>query len=312
MKNKIVIAGATGFIGQLLTKTLADRKFEIVALSRQPQRYRTLFNNNVNIASWDARTAEGWWELADGAFAFINLAGENIGSGLWTENKKQRLIESRLHTGRAMTEAFKKVQEKPHLLIQASAIGFYGDGGEQILNEEFPAGKGFLSNLTQKWESSFEEIDHSDTRKVIFRIGLVLGRGGGLLSKMSIPFRLFFGGHFGDGEQWMSWIHLQDVCGAVLHALENDTLNGVYNLTAPSPVQAQQFYKLLGRSIHRPSWFHIPGKILRGLLGEMASETLLVSQKVSSQKLENTGYNFEFSDLETAFDDLVGKPRQSS
>jgi len=312
MKNKIVIAGATGFIGQFVTRSLANRNFEIIALSRQPQRYRSLFNDKIKIVSWDAQTAEGWWELADGALAFINLAGENLGSGLWTEKKKQRIIESRIHTGRAITEAFNKVPEKPQVVIQASAIGFYGDGNDQILNEDSPAGQGFLADLTKKWESSIEGIDHPNTRIVIFRIGLVLGKGGGLLSKMSIPFRLFFGGHFGDGKQWMSWIHLQDVCGAVLHALESKTMNSIYNLTSPSPVQARRFYTLLGRSLQRPSWFHIPGKILQGLLGEMARETLLISQKVSSQKLQNTGYNFDFRDLERTFEDLKENPGQGS
>jgi uncharacterized protein (TIGR01777 family) len=163
-----------------------------------------------------------------------------------------------------------------------------------------------LAYLTQEWEQSIAGIDRSKTRVVVFRIGLVLGKGGGLLSKMTLPFKFFAGGHFGDGKQWMSWIHRQDVVGAIQYALKTDAVKGDFNLAAPEPVQSRLFFKLLGKSLHRPSWFHMPEGLLLLFLGEMARETLLTSQKISSQRLQEAGYRFQFSDIEAALQDILG------
>ena len=298
--KKIIISGVTGFIGRAVAQSLLEEGYQIIGLSRNPERYQALFQNRIKFISWDARSSEGWWELAEGSLAFINLAGENIGSGLWTKKKKDRIIESRIGAGRAMTEAFIRVEEKPKTFIQASAIGYYGNGNNEVLTEISKGGQGFLADLTRKWEGSISGIDHKQTRVVVFRIGLVLGRGGGLLSKMSVPFRLFFGGHFGNGKQWMSWVHIQDVAGAIQYALEAQTLNGVCNLTSPSPVQARIFFSLLGKALHRPSWFHVPASLLKMLLGDMAEETLLTSQKVLPNRLLDAGYNFRYSKLDMA------------
>jgi len=305
MLKKIIISGATGFIGQAITRSLLNEGYEIIGLSRNPERYQSLYQGKINFISWDAKSSEGWWELAEGSLAFINLAGENIGSGIWTSKKRERMIESRIDAGRAMTEAFVRIKEKPKIIIQASAIGYYGNEGDQILSETSENGQGFLADLTRQWENSISGIDRDAARVVIFRIGLVLGRKGGILAKMSLPFRLYSGGHFGNGEQWMSWIHLQDVAGAIKFALETDSIMGISNIVSPQPCRAHLFFQTLGRVLHRPSWFHIPESVLRMLLGEMAKETLLVSQKVVPQKLQSSGYQFQFADLERAFQDIL-------
>ncbi|MCK5453328.1 MAG: TIGR01777 family oxidoreductase [Calditrichia bacterium] len=305
MLKKIIISGATGFIGQAVTFFLLKEGYEIIGLSRNPEHYQTLFQDKVKLISWDAKSSKGWWELAEGSLAFINLAGENIGSGIWTRKKRERMIESRIDAGRAMTEAFVRIKEKPKIFVQASAIGYYGNGSDQVLTENSERGQGFLADLTQQWESSISGIDRSAVRVVIFRIGLVLGRNGGILSKMSLPFRLYFGGHFGNGQQWMSWIHLQDVAGALKFALETDSIKGIINIVSPEPSRARLFFNKLGRVLHRPSWFHMPGGILQVLPGEMAQETLLISQRVAPKKLQASGYQFKFPDLGSAFSDIL-------
>jgi uncharacterized protein (TIGR01777 family) len=305
MQKRIIISGATGFIGQAVIGTLVEEGYEIICLTRNPEGHQSLFQECVKFISWDAKSSAGWRELAEGSFAFINLAGENIGSGLWTKKKRERMIRSRIDAGRAMTEAFLTIKVKPKIIIQASAIGFYGNGNDQVFTEKSEMGKGFLADLTQDWENSISEIDQAATRLIIFRIGLVLGRNGGVLKKMSLPFRLYGGGHFGDGQQWMSWIHLRDVAGAVKFALETDSIKGILNITAPEPVQAHLFFNKLGKVLGRPSWLHIPGKVLRLLLGEMAQETLLISQRVLPKKLQTSGYQFRFPDIESTFRDIL-------
>jgi len=305
MTKKIIISGATGFIGQAVIHSLLEAGYEVIGLSRNPQRYKTMLQERLKFITWDGKSSDGWWKLAEGSLAFINLAGENIGSGLWTRKKKERMIESRIDAGRAMTEAFMRLREKPKTILQASAIGYYGDGNNEELSELSGQGQGFLADLTQQWENSISAIDRDVVRVLFLRIGLVLGRNGGVLSKMSLPFRLYMGGHFGNGQQWMSWIHLQDVSGAIKFALETDTFEGTINLTSPVPSRARDFFKILGNVLQRPSWLHIPENVLQLLLGEMAREALLISQKVVPNQLQAKAYQFKFTELEEALRDIL-------
>ena len=300
MSERIIITGATGFIGRALCRKLLEGGYEVVALSRNPKTGSESLPDQVKIVNWDARTAEGWADLADGAYAIINLAGENIGSGRWTERKKRRILESRLNAGGAVVDAVEKAGDKPKVVIQASGIGYYGDSGDEILEESSLPGSGFLSDVAGKWEPSTKKVESAGVRHVIIRTGVVLGADGGFLSRVILPFRLFVGGRLGSGHQWIPWIHLDDEVGAIVFLLEEEKLQGVFNLTAPHPLTSKDFFGLLGKVLRRPSWLPVPGFALRLLLGEMAKELILSGQRALPKRLLDSGYEFKYPDAESA------------
>ena len=217
MQKRIIITGASGFIGSALLETLLDRDYEVIALSRNPGKHAGPFSDGqLRLIEWDAESGEGWSEWAEGAKAIVNLAGENIASGIWTASKKKKLLESRVKAGHAVTDALKKVKTKPEVLIQSSAIGWYGSRGEEIITEESEKGTGFLAELTQAWEESVQEADSLGVRMVILRIGMVLDKSGGALAKLKLPFYFYVGGHLGTGEQWVSWIYRRELVDIIL------------------------------------------------------------------------------------------------
>lgn len=312
MNKKIIITGASGFIGRALIKHLEQRKYEIIALTRNPAKTESKISNGVKWVLWDAKTGDHWWKHADNAHAIINLAGEGIASGFWTSSKKQKIIESRTNSMNAIVDALANVRKKPKLVIQASAIGFYGNRGDEILNESSSPGEGFLAHVVSEVEEATAKLKTLAERIIIFRIGLVLGKRGGLIPKIIIPFRLFMGGHLGDGSQWMSWIHVEDLARITEFCISNEKVRGVINLTSPNPLQSKDFFKFIGENMHRPSWFHIPGTIIKNLFGEMGRELFLTSQKVLPQTLINSNFQFNYPLLNTALNQIFNKDKVSS
>lgn len=297
--KRIVITGAAGFIGRALCKDLC-RDYEVIALSRDIRRASKLIGDFSEILEWDGRTTGTWIRRADGAYAIINLAGENVASGKWNRSKKAGILHSRLDTARAIISAIKQVENKPSVIIQSSAVGYYGSRGIERLNEQSPSGKGFLADVCRKVEFCTEQIENLETRLVVIRTGVVLGLDGGALPRLSKPFKFFLGGHPGSGRQWISWISMHDQVAAIRFLLENENQQGVFNLTAPEPVTMKKFCKTLGRILHRPSLFFIPGFVLRKVLGEMADEILLSGQRVFPEKLLDAGFQFEHPQVKDA------------
>jgi len=301
---RVIISGATGFIGGALCKAL-HKDYEVIALSRDASRAAKSVGDRAKVIEWDGRTTGSWFKQANGAFAIINLAGENVASGRWNESKKAGILHSRLDSSRAVLEVIKQADKKPAVVILASAIGYYGSRQNEILDETSTPGKGFLANLCRRIESYAEEIEGVGVRCVVIRTGVVLGRDGGAFTRLVKPFRFFLGGHLGSGRQWFSWIHLDDEVAAIKFLLENEHLKGVFNLTAPQPVKMKEFCKILGKVLHRPALLNVPGFAARLAFGEMANEILLSGQKVLPKRLLNTSFNFQYTNVEQALNDIT-------
>lgn len=304
MKQRIVITGGSGFVGRALCRHLAGLDYEVVVLTRRVRDWGEGFSS-VRQVEWDGRSVEGWAKEIEGSLAVINLAGENIAAGRWSRRKKQRILDSRIEACEAVVAAVRAAQQKPLVVIQASAIGFYGDGGDEKLDESSRAGRGFLADVVKQWEAAIEPVGDLGVRLVTLRLGVVLGRSGGILAKVVTPFQFFVGGHLGSGQQWLSWVHLNDVTGAIGTCLENDSCEGVFNLTAPEPVRAKEFFQVLGQAMRRPSWLHVPGIFLKLMLGEMAQEMLLSGQRVQPKRLLKEGYVFKYCRLDGAIEDVL-------
>lgn len=288
---KIVIAGGTGFLGEPLVRRLVTGGHDVAVLSRNPA--KVPIGRGVG---WDGRSPGAWTAEVVAADVVINLAGENIGDGRWTAERKRRLINSRLNATHALVEALKQNGKRP-TFISASAIGYYGPHGDELLDESAPRGAGFLAELVERWENAARDAD-AFTRLVLPRFGIVLGRSGGALGKMLLPFRLGVGGPVGSGRQWMSWVDRDDVLRAISWLMERESAYGVYNITAPDPVRNRDFVHALGDALHRPSFMPAPSFALRLAFGEMAEELLLTGQRVVPSRLLEEGFAFESTDLE--------------
>jgi uncharacterized protein (TIGR01777 family) len=304
MKMRVIILGATGFIGRSLCKILVGAGYEVVALTRDKNKGREILGKGIEVVEWDSKSAEGWESHANGAYALVNLIGENLASGRWTQERKKSILESRLNAGKAVSMAIQLAQSKPKVVIQASAIGYYGSRSDEILDESSDPGEGFLSEVAVKWEDSTKEVE-PQARRVIIRTSPVLGRGGGILTRLIRPFRFFLGGPVGSGKQWFSWIHLDDEVGAIRFLMERDDLQGVFNLTAPEQLMMKDFYHTLGKAMRRPSWLPMPGFVLRLFFGEMAEETILSGQRVVPKRLMEAGYKFIYPKAEEALKEIL-------
>lgn len=304
---RIIITGATGFIGKALSSHLVEAGFEVIALSRNTKTASKIFGEKVTVAEWDGKTAKGWANYAEGAFAIVNLAGENIAGGRWTSSKKKKILESRLNAGKSVVEAVRQAQVKPKVVIQSSGIGYYGAHLDEIVDEIFPLGTGFLPEVAQRWENSTKEVESFGIRHIVIRTGVVLGKDGGALPRLIRPFRFFLGGHPGDGEQYFSWIHLQDEIRAIRFLIEKEDLNGAFNLTAPESLKMKEFCHILGKVMRRPSWFPLPGFFLRMIYGQMAEETILHGQRVVPKRLQEAGFEFLYPEAESALQEILNK-----
>ncbi len=304
--GRVLITGGTGLIGRALADNLAQAGYEVVILSCPPDRPGRL-SAGQRLVAWDGRTANGWGTLANGATAIVNLAGENIGSPPlpWTAARKARIHDSRVHAGHAVLAAIKAASDKPRVLIQSSAVGYYGLHGDEILTEDAAPGSDFMSQVGVDWENSTAEAESMGVRRVITRSGVVFTPRGGVLAYLALPFRFFVGGRLGHGRQWISWMHLADEIGAIRFLIENDKARGPFNLTSPHPVTNAEMSRAIGKVLHRPAVVPVPGFAMRLALGELAELLLLGGQRVVPQHLQQMGYAFQFPDPEPALRDLL-------
>jgi uncharacterized protein (TIGR01777 family) len=299
---RIIISGGTGFIGTALTKSLLEKGHLVWILTRNLQTARMV--EGAKGVGWDGRTDTGLIDLVSQADAIVNLAGESIGSGRWSVERKKRILTSRVETGEAISTAVRKANPRPKVLIQASAVGFYGTHGNEPVVEETPPGSGFLAEVCKKWEASTRPVEEWGVRRAIIRTGIVLARDNGALPRMMLPFKLFGGGPLGNGRQGIPWIHLVDEVDSIRFLVENGKARGVFNLSAPKPLSNADFGRILAKVVRRPYWFPVPGFALRLLLGEMAS-LVLEGQFLIPKRLLEAGYKFRFEKAGDALDDLL-------
>ncbi len=293
---KVVVTGGTGFLGRALVAALRGRGDEAVVVSRAPS--GAVLPSGARAVSWaDLASA------VDGANAVANLAGETIAQR-WTDAAKARIVGSRSDAAERVGAALRAAKRRPAVLLNASAVGFYGDRGDEELTEESPAGRGFLAETTLAWERAAREAVPAGVRLVLLRTGVVLGEDGGALAKMLLPFRLGVGGPLGSGRQWMPWIHREDLVGLLLAALDDARYEGPVNATAPVPVTMKAFAATLGKVLHRPSFAPAPAFAIRAAMGEMAA-LVLDGQRAVPAKATALGFRFRYPTLEPALRDLL-------
>ncbi|MFA5555030.1 MAG: TIGR01777 family oxidoreductase [Phycisphaerae bacterium] len=293
---KIIITGATGFIGKALCQTLMG-SYEVYALSRNPQLAQVSLGSQIRVMQWDGYNLGQWTEQLEGAFCVINLAGENIASGRWTKRKKHKILQSRIQTTQAIVKAILNAKEKPKVLIQASAIGFYGSRGVIEADENTRQGEGFLAQTCVKWEQQIEPLTDTAVRCIKLRTATVLGKQGGMLKKMLKLFHFYLGGHIGSGEQFLSWISIDDFCEAVRFLIEKNNCRGAFNLTSPEPVKMKDFCRVLGDVLNRPSRIYLPVWAAKLIYAEMAEEILLASYRITPKRLQDEGFEFRNTEL---------------
>ena len=302
---KILVTGSSGLVGTALVSALARAGHTVCRLVR-PQSAGSDGAKEGFALAWNPVTGE-LGGAGVGADAVVNLAGASIAGGRWTAERKALLGTSRIDTTRALVGALAKMNARPSVLVSASAIGIYGDRGDEALTEESKPGTGFLADLTKEWEAEALKAEALGIRVVLGRFGIILAREGGALAKMLTPFKLGAGGRLGSGKQWMSWATLEDVVAILKFAIENATVRGAINVVSPQPLQNAEFTKVLARAMHRPALFPAPAFVLRLALGEMADALLLSSQRVAPQALEKLGYRFLHADLTSAMAAVLAK-----
>ncbi len=294
----VLISGATGLIGSALIPELEAGGHTVTRLSRS--------QTGANTIRWDpsAGTIDGDLE---GTEAVVHLAGESIAQGRWSPQKKQQILESRVKGTRLLAEKISGLPTPPKVMVSASAVGYYGDRGDEVLTEESPSGTGFLAGVCREWETAAEPARRGGIRVVHPRIGVVLSPKGGALGTTLPIFKLGGGGKIGNGNQWLSWVALDDVVGSIVHALTNETVEGPVNVGSPNPMTNAGYTKVLGKVLGRPTVLPLPAPVIRVMLGEVADSLLLASGRMRPAKLEATGYEFRYPQLEGALRHLLGK-----
>lgn len=295
-----LITGGTGFIGTELREYLLKKGHLLTIITRSPDDYESESAENQTFISWDSDLAAAM-EQND---VVINLVGESLFGKLWTDGVKQRLYSSRVNTTRKLVEAVEKADRRPGLFISTSGVNYYGDRGDELLDESEPPGDEFLSQLCVDWEAAAEPVKGLGVRLVIFRNGIVLENGGGAMQYMLPLFKLGLGGSVGTGTQYLPWIHMYDLCRAVEFATENDEFSGPCNLSSPDTVTMKEFVHTLGEVLNRPTFFKAPEFAVKMVLGE-ASQPLLQSLRVQPQKLQQAGFEFRFKHLDEALGEIV-------
>lgn len=298
---RIIVTGGTGFIGRSLCQELVRADHEVVVLSRSPEKVARVFGRGVIGLRWNGTDTSEWEHMIHADTALVNLAGENI-AGRWSAAKMRSIRTSRVEAGEAIMNALRQASHPPAVLVQGSAVGYYGSmplvPGEEA-DESAPAGETFLAQVARDWEASTREAEDMGVRRVVVRTAMVLGPGGAL-EMMLTPFRLGLGGRLGPGSQPMSWIHRDDEVGAIRHLLECEDCSGAYNLCAPLPVSNAEFTRVLAAALHRPAVLPVPGFALRLLWGRMADEILLSGQSCVPSRLQQSGFEFRHPDLAEA------------
>lgn len=295
---KLLITGASGLVGTALSQHVAAQGHDVYALTRTPK--------SDNEIGWDP--AQGKLNSADieGMDAVVHLAGESIAEGRWDEAKKKRIYDSRVKGTQLLSQTLATLQAKPKVLVSTSAIGYYGDRGDETLDEQSePGHELFLTEVCKAWEAATDSASNAEIRVVHARLGMVLSSDGGAISKMLLPFKMGVGGRIGSGHQYWSWITLTDVVHAFTHVIDHENLRGAVNFVAPNPVTNREFTKAMGQALKRPTVFPMPAFAARLALGEMASELLLPSARVYPRQLEASGFQFEHAELPTALDAVL-------
>jgi len=302
--KKIIITGATGLIGQQLTIKLTDMDYKITIFTRNPDNAQKKLPNVHKVVKWEYDYVDEWLHELESVDAVIHLAGANLSTKRWNKEYKKLLYDSRIISTKKLIEAIKTVERKPKVFITASAIGYYGNRSDEILTEESEAGKDFLANLCNDWEKEAKNVEQFGVRSVQIRTGLVLSRNEGALKQMLPAFKYFIGGPLGNGKQWYSWLHIEDIVNIYVKALESEILSGPINAVSPNPVTMKKFAKILGDVLHRPSFFSVPKIILLLVIGQVA-EVVTSSQRVVPEKLLNSSFKFKFEKLEDALRDIL-------
>lgn len=303
----ILVTGGTGFVGSRLCDVLAQRGHQLTVLSRDARRAGEILPEGTRvIAAFDEIDSD---EEVDG---IVNLAGESIASGRWTSNRKKELFDSRVQVTTALGQLVRRLKKRPRVLVNGSAVGFYGNAGSMELDEDSPAVKrDFTYLLCDAWERAARDVARSGLRLCVLRIGVVLGNGGGMLGPLLPVYRAGLGAQLGNGLQWFSWIHREDLVELVVRCLETPGAEGVYNAVAPEPVTHHRFHKSLAAACHRPGLLRVPAMPLRLALGEM-SVLLLGGQKVLPRRLMREGFQFAYPDIESALAAVTARPRPAS
>ncbi len=299
---RVIVAGGSGLIGRALVASLAKDGHEVIVLSRKPEDVKNL-PKNARAEKWDGRSAQGWGQLVNGADAIVNLAGATL-SERWSDSQKKAIRESRVNAGKAIVEAVKAAGQQPRVVIQSSAVGYYGPRGAEEIGEEASAGSDFLAGICKDWEASTAELDSLGIRRVITRTGVVLDKHGGALPRMVMPVKMFIGGPLGNGQQYFPWIHLQDEVAAMRWLIDNPNAHGVYNLSAPQPLTNKEFTQAIGKVLGRPTFMPVPAFAVKMLFGEMSS-LVLDGQREVPQRLLKEGFRFKFTDAAAALRDVL-------
>lgn len=294
----IAIAGGSGFVGQELQKQLLEANVQISILTRSPEKIQT--NQQIRAVEWLTEDSKPEEEL-ESVDAIINLAGESINSGRWTEQRKKRILHSRMKATKEINRIISVLQKKPEVLINASAVGYYGMSETATFTEDSQSNAtDFLAQVVQHWEKEAKKVERYGVRPVFVRLGIVLGKGGAL-PLMALPYKLFAGGTVGSGRQWLSWIHVSDVARLMIYAIHNQDISGPLNATTNTPLQMREFGKAIGHVLKRPHWFPVPSFMMRLLLGEM-SNMILSGQKVLPQKALEHGFTYNYPNVEAALE----------
>lgn len=295
---KILITGSTGLIGEALQRSLAEKGHEMLLASRKPA-------TDEKHIQWSVENGFADPERLEGIDAVVHLAGESVSGLRWTDDKKKAIRDSRVLGTRNIVNAISKLKRRPKTFIASSAIGFYGERGDEEMTESSASGDTFLSDVSREWEAESRRAEDAGIRTVLLRTGVVLSKDGGALATMLTPFNLGVGGVVGSGKQWMSWISLEDQVAIIVFAIENENLRGAVNAVAPHPVTNETFTKTLGEVLYRPTFLPLPTFAVSMIFGEMGDALLLASTKVLPKRLLDAGFNFKYPNLKPAIEHAV-------
>lgn len=312
--KKILITGATGSIGQRLAQQLIARGDEVIVFTRNPDSAKKKIADASRYVKWEYERLDdpsslnyaetSWMNEVNGVDAVVHLAGANLGAKRWNDEYKKLAYDSRIISTRNLVKAIKSIEQKPKAFICSSAVGIYGNRYDEILDETSSLGNDFMADICKDWEKEAEKVEQYSVRRVSIRTGLVMQKDEGVLKKMLFSFRLFIGGPLGSGSQWFPWIHIDDIVGIYLHAIDNENISGSVNGASTRIVTMKEFAKTLGKVLRRPSLFSVPKFAMKIVAGEVA-EYAVMSQRTSAKKIIELGYQFKFEDLETALRDLL-------
>jgi hypothetical protein len=301
---KVAITGATGLVGKRLVERLQAENHEVSILTRRVETAKKILPQ-VEAIAYNPTESGDWQSAILSCDAVVNLAGEPLAEGRWSAKKKQDILDSRKLGTQKIVEAIAQANPRPQVLINPSAIGYYGTSETDTFSETSPPGSDFLAQVCQSWEAEAEKVKSAGTRLVILRFGIVLGQGGAL-GKMLAPFQMFAGGPLGSGRQWVSWIHIDDLVNLIIYCLHHPEISGIFNATSPNPVRMAEFCQVLGETINRPSWLPVPNVALEILLGEGAM-VVLEGQKVLPNATLSTGFNYNYSQLKSAMENVINQ-----